>query len=520
MRCAVYCRVSSDQQREAHTIESQRQRLLEHVQSMGWETVAVEEDNGVSGEVEPWARPAMSRVLEMVRSQAVDVVLVIDIDRVTRDGDNIAFGIVRKELREHGVKLATPRGVLDFDSPEQRLQQDILSALASYERHKILERTLRGRKNAVLRGERTLAKPPLGWRWDEEQHTFVIDEREAEVVRTVFALVAEGHNCTSTERELRLRGLKGRPEGDQPPKFLVRTTVRAILQRESYYTGQWAAQPKWDPSFVVAMPPIVDDETWHTANRMWTRRRTPARRHVHAQYLLRGIGRCSGCGAPIRCHTMTDGREYYRCEYRTRAKANGEACSNKKALRGQAVDTAVWSYVRSIIQDPAALRAEVARLFAAEAPAGEDTSAVRQSIESELGALAEERARLVRLVRKGVLSEAELETELADIERQRRPLLNRLELLAIHEGRDQRQQEAIAAIEATLVRMQGVVDALTFDERASLVREIVDEVVVDGVERRVEIRSLLFVKDPDRVRLGKTDGDGLSGRYANGSSPW
>ena len=29
MRCAVYCRVSSEQQRESHTIESQRQRLLD-----------------------------------------------------------------------------------------------------------------------------------------------------------------------------------------------------------------------------------------------------------------------------------------------------------------------------------------------------------------------------------------------------------------------------------------------------------------------------------------------------------
>jgi site-specific DNA recombinase len=146
MRCAVYCRVSSDQQRESHTIESQRERLLEYAAMAGWTVVAIEEDNGVSGEVEPWARPGMSRVLELVRGRAIDVVLVIDIDRVTRDGNNIAFGIVRKELREHGVKLSTTRGLLDFDSPEQRLQQDILSALASYERHKILERTLRGRK--------------------------------------------------------------------------------------------------------------------------------------------------------------------------------------------------------------------------------------------------------------------------------------------------------------------------------------------------------------------------------------
>ena len=67
LRVAIYCRVSSDRQREQGTIGSQREALLVHAQSQGWNVVRMEEDDGVSGEVPPWDRPAMSRVLGLVR---------------------------------------------------------------------------------------------------------------------------------------------------------------------------------------------------------------------------------------------------------------------------------------------------------------------------------------------------------------------------------------------------------------------------------------------------------------------
>jgi len=51
MKCLVYCRVSSDRQREAHTIVSQREALISHAEAQGWTIVAVEADDGVEGGV-------------------------------------------------------------------------------------------------------------------------------------------------------------------------------------------------------------------------------------------------------------------------------------------------------------------------------------------------------------------------------------------------------------------------------------------------------------------------------------
>jgi site-specific DNA recombinase len=502
MRCVVYCRVSSDRQREAHTIASQRDLLLAYAGATGWNVVAVEEDDGVSGEIEPWARPGMARALDLVRKRAVDVLLVIDIDRISRDSNNIAFGIVRRDLREHGVRLATPRGMLDLDSPEQRLQQDILAALASFERHKILERTIRGRRNAVLRGERPLAKPPIGYRCNEETRSVEICEEEAPVVREVFRLVAAGRCAQAVERELKARGLKsGRVDGGRET-FLIRRTITRMVRRDDYWTGHWRAQEKWDPKFVIDVPALVDRDSWLAANAVLDGRKQSPRRLVAEEYLLRGFARCAHCGRKMRAQTAGRGGRYYRCEHAARPPANGERCPSRKGIRAPDVDRLVWDYVARVVREPGALRAEVERALAAEAGATEAPSHVRGRIEAELASLAEERSRVLRLARKGTITDDELEAELADIDRQRAPLLNRLELVRVRESGHQEQRAALAAVEELLAGIRDVVDDLTFDERQAVVRDLLDDVFIDADGKQVEIRALVLGKDPNRVLPG------------------
>ena len=174
MRCVIYCRVSNDRQREAGTIESQRELLLQTARTNGWTVVSVEEDEGFSGTVPAWERPGMSRALRLIERREVDYLLVVDLDRTSRAEDPFERAIVRKALRDHGVLLATPKGILRDITPEEKLTQDMLSSVASYERSKTRERTLRGRKDAVLRkGGRPLTQTPLGLEWSPEKHGYV-----------------------------------------------------------------------------------------------------------------------------------------------------------------------------------------------------------------------------------------------------------------------------------------------------------------------------------------------------------
>ena len=115
LRCAIYSRVSSHAQKEQGTIASQREALIVYATAQGWDIAYNEEDDGFTGQIDPWERPALSRLLGLADDGAYDVLLVIDVDRVARDDDAIGFPLVRKALTDAGVQLATPKGIMDFE---------------------------------------------------------------------------------------------------------------------------------------------------------------------------------------------------------------------------------------------------------------------------------------------------------------------------------------------------------------------------------------------------------------------
>ena len=50
MKVAIYTRVSTeDQARDGHSLEVQKEYLLDHVKRMGWQTYKIYTDDGISG---------------------------------------------------------------------------------------------------------------------------------------------------------------------------------------------------------------------------------------------------------------------------------------------------------------------------------------------------------------------------------------------------------------------------------------------------------------------------------------
>ena len=83
---AAYCRVSSEDQRERHTIESQRRILAEYAEDKSWEIFDWYVDDGLSGTtIED--RPEFSRLLEDATRQLFNIVLVTDADRLPCSND-------------------------------------------------------------------------------------------------------------------------------------------------------------------------------------------------------------------------------------------------------------------------------------------------------------------------------------------------------------------------------------------------------------------------------------------------
>lgn len=547
MKCVIYCRVSTDQQREAGTIESQREVLLQYARACDWTVVSVEADDGFSGTVPAWERPGMSRALRLIERRAVDYLLVVDLDRTSRAEDPFERAIVRKALRDHGVLLATPRGILRDITPEEKLTQDMLSSVASYERSKTRERTLRGRKDAVLRkGGRPLTQTPLGLEWSAEKHGYVASPVEAPVVREIFRLAVEGMGPLQIERELVRRDMpsgrvqkyrpRGTPKGtarEPGTKFIVRRSIQDMLANPVYCSDRWAPNPAWDASFTVPVEPVVTREEWEAANAALRGRPRPPARPLMYDYLLRAVAYCSRCNRKLRGHTTVRGDAYYRCAFASREQVNCERCTGRKSVRADELEPMVWSYVRQLITEPGYFRAEVERAVEADQKRnGGDGIEAARALRADLERLAVERSRVQAGFRKGLYSEDEVATELAAIERERAPLLSRLELAQMDERSQGARSARLAAVDARLASMRAAVDTVDRDQQRAIIAELIERVTVDTETREVEIRVLVGdapatdddagggppTPSPHTSKGGRRPARPSSGSYENGLS--
>jgi len=133
---------------------------------------------------------------------------------------------------------------------------------------------------------------------------------------------------------------------------------------------------------------------------------------VLKEYLLKGFGRCADCGACFRIHTQhassSQGRtpyQYYRCN-NNQERINQPRCPSK-LVRADAVDEAVWGHLTRLLTQPGLLRAEIERVLNEEQKKQPSAEAAMKEVEAQLTALDESRARGLRAMTKGLVSEEE-----------------------------------------------------------------------------------------------------------------
>ncbi len=94
LRVALYARVSTEEQGEDQTIESQVAELERFARDRQWLVVGVFKDEGWSGGV--LERPALGRLRNAASSGSFDTVLINDVDRLARNVTHL--GVIKKDL--------------------------------------------------------------------------------------------------------------------------------------------------------------------------------------------------------------------------------------------------------------------------------------------------------------------------------------------------------------------------------------------------------------------------------------
>lgn len=100
--CYIYLRVSTDEQaREGFSIDNQKRACGEFAQNNGYQIKRLFVEDGRSAKTTD--RPVFQEMMQEVREDPVDAIIVLKIDRIARNvGD---FANIRKELKTLGTRL-------------------------------------------------------------------------------------------------------------------------------------------------------------------------------------------------------------------------------------------------------------------------------------------------------------------------------------------------------------------------------------------------------------------------------
>ena len=496
---ATYARVSSDEQRDRHTVRNQRSALSRRLSSEPSLVVFKHyEDDGVSGTIPLQERPGGGPLVRDARARRFSQVWVVRSDRLGRD----AFELLRiwRVFESIGISLrATDENI---DDP---FYFDIHAVIAANERRKFLERSAEGMNRAAKEGRYTGGIVPLGYcvSGDRGFRRLVPDDSPmwaglsaADVVRRIYHhLASDGWTCPHIASEFNSlgiptsyrrdgRGVRGRRTQGLWRSGHIRNLVVNPVYRGVLQYGRRSTKPNGREVISASVPPLVSDDVWNAAIATLKRNRALPRNSCHS-YLLRSLIRCGVCGLSF-CGTWTRGPRY-RCNGSMAHRGPFAGKCIGASIKGEKLETAVWSDVSRFLSDPSDL---VDELLAESNDIESHTvaQAERASLIDARSAAQHRRKRAIDLYTRGKLSDDEFDAIAADVEQELKTLDDRLAGL---EPADDPLDDAVSADVLAEIRERLEAD-LSDAER----REIVQLLV-----RRITVHTTLTDRGRKQVRV-------------------
>lgn len=403
----AYVRVSSDEQARRKTIDAQRLEVETWAKGRGLKLDRVIADDGHSGTTIV-GRPAFSKLLTDVEAGKVGTLVVVAPDRLTRAEDWNDRARIMTALKAHRTLLVMT-GYGDFD-PAAETADMMLSnffVLASMERKRMRSRLFAGRIRAAENGRPQSGHVPFARKFDKVSGKWVVLEEEAQIYRRLYQMCLDGLSGRATASKLNAEGIPS-PGG----KRWSTETVTTLLKAESA-VGVFRSLGR-----EVQIPAIIDPETRRRAMALVESRRTTNGRPAHNQRLLSKLLTCAECGAAMHQRQHPRRPPYYICAtahpgWVERHQKERPACAHKWHL-AEPLEALVWNETVKLLSDPKRL-AQAAGL--GSETTADDSAKTVGAAEKVLAGLDRETQNLMRLYRRGLASEADLERQLAEVQR-------------------------------------------------------------------------------------------------------
>ncbi len=459
---------------EALSLSAQNDRFLHYCEANGYEAAAAFLDADLKG-----ARPGFHQLLQYLDEPEKGFVTVVVASLAHLGGSAVEAA--------RGYFQVTSRAAQIVSLQEGALDDNQVIELwgAGKDQPELGDKVRDAMRKRAVQGK-VLGRPPYGYAAGPERRLQIV-EHEAEVVRHIFKLYLDGLGIRRVAKQLNAEGFRTRRGG----RWSM-VSIRDLLRNRTYL-GTYAR-------FGVKVPgnhaAIIREADFKAVQEAMERRRTTeagAARAQPGQFLLSGLIHCADTNTKMigvtrrQRWTRRDGEvasntyRYYQSEART-----NQSVGDYHTRRADDLETEVLQHLTGAIPgavQPAVLSAGDATAFAAEIAGAESRVRGRiRGVEKRLqdhldraarGALPRDEMR--RIANELIQEYQQAEEELAGL--QRRSAAQTSE----EEQRRHREQQ--------LDRLRTEWDGLGFDDRQTLIRDIVERVVVDGDAVRTVLRA-------------------------------
>lgn len=296
-RAVLYLRQSVARD-DSISIELQEIAGRDYCAAHGYEVVAVEVDEGISGRT--WSkRPAVQRVMEMIDRRDADVIVLWKWSRLSRSRKDWALAADRVDVAGGRIESATEP--IDTATASGRFARGVMTEYAAFQSEQIGEQWNEVRARRVSMGLPPTGSVPWGWinrrthiEPDPEKAPYIVELYDRYLSGQGFTGLAAWLNRTPAKTE------KGKPWLQVTVRKLMDSPIHAgyVIYRGEVHDG--------------AHEGIISETTWARYQRSRSDRHVPVKIR-DSQYLLSSLIACH-CGMKRhgkRWRAREDGPLYY-----------------------------------------------------------------------------------------------------------------------------------------------------------------------------------------------------------------
>lgn len=277
-KVAGYVRVSTDYQaEEGYSIGIQSDKIKKYCDIKDLGTCELYIDGGFSGA--KLERPNIQKLIQDCEDKKISHVIVYKLDRLSRSQKDTMY-LIEDVFKANDVEFISILENFDTTTPMGLAMIGLLSVFAQLERGQIYERTRSGMlariKSGYWLGGSTI---PYGYNYDANLNTLVPDPNTAENIPLIYDLYIEGYSPDAISKMLGLS---------------TDALVRNILKRKSYlgiieYKGE---------EYPGKHQPLITQKQYEDAQKCM-KRRSVVPSTKKSNNLLTGLLYCGVCGTKM-----------------------------------------------------------------------------------------------------------------------------------------------------------------------------------------------------------------------------